>query len=305
MPAVSRTVADIRRFTRHWTRHLGIVRSRLYGTDLSLAEARALFELGQAESLAQGVLRERLGLDKGQLSRLVAKLARCGLVARRPAGRGRSVMLALTEAGSALYREIDARSAEEVGALVATLTGAERADLAAALETVTRLLPGGDAPAPVTIRPHGIGDIGWIIHRHGVLYAREYGWTIDFERAVAEIGAAFLRDFDAATDRCLVAERNGRIVGSATVVRQDAAMAKLRLVYVEPELRGTGLGRRLVEASMDAARAAGFRSMTLWTNDVLLPARALYERLGFRLTAREPHRSFGADLVGETWEREL
>jgi GNAT superfamily N-acetyltransferase len=157
----------------------------------------------------------------------------------------------------------------------------------------------------VTIRQHRVGDMGWIVHRHGVLYAQEYGWDITFEGAVARIAADFIANFDPAHDRCLVAEMGGRIAGSATVVRLDDATAKLRIVYVEPWARGHGLGERLVGECMDFARDAGFVTMKLWTNDVLLPARRLYERLGFRLVEAKPHRSFGVDLVGETWERAL
>ena len=157
----------------------------------------------------------------------------------------------------------------------------------------------------VTIREHRIGDLGWIVHRHGVIYAEEYGWDITFEGVVAQIAADFIKHFDPARERCLVAEANGAIAGSATVVRLDDETAKLRIVYVEPSARGLGLGRRLVTGCMDFARGAGYRRMKLWTNDVLLPARRLYERLGYTLVESEPHRSFGKDLVGEIWERGL
>jgi GNAT superfamily N-acetyltransferase len=159
--------------------------------------------------------------------------------------------------------------------------------------------------AQVTIREHRIGDLGWVVHRHGVLYAEEHGWDITFEAAVAEIAASFIRNFDPARERCLMAEIDGRIAGSATIVKLDESTAKLRIVYVEPWARGHGVGRRLVEECMAFARAAGYARMKLWTNDVLAPARRLYERLGFRLEESRPHHSFGVDLVGETWAREL
>jgi GNAT superfamily N-acetyltransferase len=157
----------------------------------------------------------------------------------------------------------------------------------------------------VTIREHRVGDLGWVVHRHGVLYAAEYGWDITFEGAVAEIAAQFIKNFDPARECCLMAEIDGRIAGSATLVKLDDATAKLRIVYVEPWARGRGVGRRLVEELMAFARGAGYIRMKLWTNDVLLPARRLYERLGFALIESEPHRSFGVDLVGEIWAREL
>jgi GNAT superfamily N-acetyltransferase len=165
--------------------------------------------------------------------------------------------------------------------------------------------PPAAAKPVVTIRQHRIGDLGHVVSRHGVLYAEEYGWDITFEGAVAEIAAAFLKNHDPARERCLMAEIDGAIAGSATVVRLDDATAKLRIVYVEPWARGHGLGERLVTDCMDFARGAGYARMRLWTNDVLTPARRLYERLGFRLIESEPHRSFGVDLVGEIWERAL
>jgi GNAT superfamily N-acetyltransferase len=160
-------------------------------------------------------------------------------------------------------------------------------------------------PGDVTLREHRVGDLGWIVHRHGKLYADEYGWDITFEAAVAEIAAGFIRNFDPRCERCFIAEIDGRIAGSATVVKLDPATAKLRMVYVEPWARGHGVGRKLVDACMDFTRSAGYINMKLWTNDVLLPARRLYERLGFVMIDSKPHHSFGVDLVGETWERVL
>jgi GNAT superfamily N-acetyltransferase len=163
----------------------------------------------------------------------------------------------------------------------------------------------GAALADITLRPHRPGDIGWVIHRHGVLYSAEYGWDATFEALVAKVAAAFVEEFRPGRDRCWIAERHGKIVGSAFVVEASVAVAKLRLVYVEPEMRGQGLGRRMVQEAIAFARGAGYSRMTLWTNDVLLPARALYEREGFVKVAEERYRGFGHELTGETWEREL
>lgn len=299
------TTAAIRHFTREYTRRLGVIRDQPYGEDLSLTEARVLFELAQQDGISQATLGRLLGLDKGYVSRIVRSFVRRGLIAGSLPGQGRTRLLKLTETGRLLFDRINSRSAREVTALVSPLTEPQRRQLTDAMATIKRLLMPADGLPEIVIRPHGIGDIGWIIHRHAILYAWEYGWNIDFEQAVARIGANFLKNFDPATDQCLVAERGGQIVGSATVVRLDAATAKLRIVYVEPEMRGSGLGRRLVEGCIAFAREAGYHRMVLWTNDVLTPARKLYERLGFRLTASEPHHSFGVDLVGETWERDL
>jgi GNAT superfamily N-acetyltransferase len=160
-------------------------------------------------------------------------------------------------------------------------------------------------PSDVQLRPPRPGDIGWVIHRHGAIYAAEYGWDITFEALVAKVAGEFIEKFDNRTDCCYIAERDGVILGSAFVVATDPSTAKLRLVYVEATERGTGLGRRLVEACMTFARQAGYKRMTLWTNDVLVPARRLYESLGFTLVSSEPHHSFGVDLISETWERDL
>lgn len=157
----------------------------------------------------------------------------------------------------------------------------------------------------VTLRTHRVGDVGWVIHRHAVLYAQDYGWNGEFEAMVAGIGAQFIRDFDPAREVCWIAEIDGRIVGSAFVVRQDDEVAKLRLVYVEPAARGAGVGRQLVRAAIAFAREKGYRRMTLWTNDILHAARRIYETEGFSLVAEERHHSFGVDLVGQNWERGL
>jgi GNAT superfamily N-acetyltransferase len=162
-----------------------------------------------------------------------------------------------------------------------------------------------DATKTTTLRAHRPGDMGWVIHRHGVIYHAEYGWDASFEAMVARVAAEFIEGFDGRCERCFIAERDGRILGSAFVVKKTDEVAKLRLVYVEASERGTGLGRQLVEACLTFAREAGYRRMSLWTNDVLLPARALYVRLGFTMTHQDPYRAFGRDLVGETWERDL
>lgn len=161
------------------------------------------------------------------------------------------------------------------------------------------------AADPLVLRPHRAGDIGWVIHRHGALYHQEFGWDIGFEALVARIGADFIESYDPARMCCRIAERGDRIVGSAFVVPDGMDTAKLRLVYVEPGERGQGTGRQLVEACMAFARAAGYQRMTLWTHDILVDARRLYQRLGFALTASEPITAFGQSMISETWARNL
>ncbi|HWA80346.1 MAG TPA: helix-turn-helix domain-containing GNAT family N-acetyltransferase, partial [Acetobacteraceae bacterium] len=230
-----------------------------------------------------------------------------GLIVRSPsAADGRQAVLSLTEAGRAAFAPLDQRSREQVAAMLGPLDPEQTERLTRAMASVEELL--GErpaAPAPVLLRPHQIGDIGWIVHRQALLYAQEYGWDETYEALAAEIGAEFLRAFDPKRDRAWIAEQGGAIVGSVFVVRVSDEVARLRLLYVEPHARGSGLGRRLVGECIRFARLKGYRKLTLWTNDVLAAARRIYQDAGFTLIAEERHHSFGKDLVGQNWERVL
>lgn len=302
---LDRQIAAVRRFTRFYTRHLGVLREGLLDSPYALTEARVLYELAQAPDLGATELARRLGLDAGYLSRILRRFETEGLLAREPVPEdGRRAVLRLTEAGRDAFAALDAASRGQVRGLLAALPDPARRRLVAAMRTVEALLD-RDAAAPWLIRPLGPGDGGWVVESHGRLYAAEYGWNAEFEALVAEIVAAFLRAHDSAREGGWIAERDGVPVGSVFVVRQDARTAKLRLLLVEPEARGLGIGRRLVEHAIAFARGAGYARMTLWTNDVLVAARRIYEAAGFVCTAREPHTSFGKDLISETWERDL
>jgi GNAT superfamily N-acetyltransferase len=212
----------------------------------------------------------------------------------------------LTPLGRAAFAPLDHRSQDEIGAMLGVLPAPAQKRLVEDMAEIETLLGEQPAPAvPYILRPHRPGDLGWIVHRHGALYAAEYGWDGSFEALVAEIAAKFLRDSDAQRERCWIAERDGEILGSVLVVLQSDDLAKLRLLLVEPKARGLGIGRRLVEECLSFARHAGYVRMTLWTNDVLHAARHIYEQAGFRLTVEEPHHAFGKDLVSQTWERDL
>jgi len=302
-------VAALRRFSRFYTRRIGLLHEGLLGGPLSLTEARLVYELAQRDATTARDLGAELELDSGYLSRLLRGLEERGLIARRPSDTdGRVVLLSLTPAGRDAFAFMDARSRDEVGAMLGRLSEADRRRLTAALATTERLLGGRpDQPgaAPYMLRPPRPGDMGWVVHRHGALYAQEYGWDESFEALVAEIVAGFLRGFDPRRERCWIAEREGQIVGSVLAVRESEEVVKLRLLYVEPEARGLGIGRRLVDECIRFAREVGYRRLMLWTNDVLVPARRIYQAAGFRLIAEEPHRSFGHDLVGQTWELPL
>lgn len=300
-------IAAIRRFSRFYTRRIGVLHEGLLGSPYSLTEGRIIYELARRAALSASEIGADLGLDTGYLSRVLKGLEDKGVLTRSPSPEdARRSLLSLTDDGQAAFALLNARSHDEIGELLDRLPEEARQRLVSALETAETLLSREAAPPPsYLLRPHRPGDIGWVIQRHAELYAEEYGWDISFEALVAEVAGTFLRDFDPAGDCCWIAEMAGERVGSAFVVRQDAETAKLRLVIVDPKARGLGIGARLVEECLRFARLAGYRRMILWTNDVLHAARHIYEKAGFRLILREPHRSFGKDLVGETWERDL
>ena len=304
---LARRVAAMRRFNRFYTRRIGVLQEGLLRSPFSLAEARVLYELAQRERPTASELLQELDLDAGYLSRILGSFEGRGLVEKRPSpADGRQILLRLTPAGRKAFAPLDARARREVGVLLGRLAPTDQGRLVAAMQTIERLL--GDVPddtPPYLLRSHRPGDIGWIVHRHGVLYAQEYGWDERFEALVANIAAAFIDNYDAQRERCWIAEMDGEIVGCVFLVKQTARVAKLRLLLVEPTARGHGIGARLVDECVRFARQAGYRKLVLWTNDVLHAARRLYERAGFRLVRKERHRSFGHALVGETWELAL
>lgn len=300
-------IDTVRRFNRFYTRRIGVLRDGLLGSPYSLAEARLLYEIAHRDGPTAAELGRSLSLDAGYLSRLVRALERNGVVVRtRSAADSRRSHLALTAKGRRAFAMLNSRSNEEVAALLRDLPDAAQGRLVAALETVEAVLDAGSQTrAPFLLRMHQPGDIGWVIGRHGALYAQEYGWDTTFEALVAEIAARFLRNFDPKRERCWIAERDGRNVGSVLLVRKSATVAQLRLLIVEPEARGLGIGRRLVSECERFARQAGYRKIVLWTNGGLDAARHLYEEAGYRLVREEPHHSFGKDLVGQYWELRL
>jgi DNA-binding MarR family transcriptional regulator/GNAT superfamily N-acetyltransferase len=305
-PELETRTEAVRRFTRFYTRRLGVLREGLLDSSFGLTEARLLYEIAHGDGVTASGLATTLELDPGYVSRILRRFREQGLVRRRPCPRDRRAQrLTLTEAGRLAFAPLDQRSREMVFRLIAPLSEASRQRLVEAMRTIEGLLEAGGPENGVSLRPHRPGDMGWIVHRHGALYAQEYGWDESFEALVAEIAASFIKDFDPKRERCWIAEKDGAIVGSVLLVRQSDEEAKLRLLYVEPQARGLGVGRRFVEEAIRFAKAAGYRRLTLWTNDVLAAARHLYAAAGFTLVRREPHRSFGQDLVGEYWELDL
>lgn len=302
------TVAAVRSFNRFYTRAIGVLDRAYLGGPYTLAETRVLYEIALAAETTPGELAAGLGLDPGYLSRILARLARDGLLARRRStADGRSVRLSLTPAGQAFFRDIDARSAALVEGLTDHLPDADQSRLAHALDEARRVLGGGPAAsaAPVTLRPHQPGDMGWITERHAVLYGREYGWGAGIEEVTARICADFLKAFDPARERCWVAERAGERLGSVFLVKETDDVARLRLLLLEPSARGLGLGRRLVDECVAFARAAGYREVVLWTHAVLTAARKIYADVGFRIEETWTHDEFGKEEVSETWRLRL
>jgi DNA-binding MarR family transcriptional regulator/N-acetylglutamate synthase-like GNAT family acetyltransferase len=297
-------VAAVRAFNRFYTRKLGVLDQHLLNSPFSLSEARVLYELAHREELSAKTIGTELGLDPGYLSRILQKFDEDGLLTRRPlASDRRQYQLGLSAKGRQSFAKINRASHDEVAAMLARLPPDHHARLTAAMGTIERLL--GEAPARAVLRDTRPGDMGWVVQSHGVLYAGDYGFDSSFEALVAEIVAKFLTSFDAARERCWIADLDGMPVGSVFLVRHSDDIAKLRLLLVDPAGRGQGLGRRLVDECIAFARACGYRKITLWTQSILLAARKIYQDAGFVLVKSEPHRSFGQNLVGETWERTL
>lgn len=298
--------ASIRAFSRFYTSWLGLLNGNLLGTELGLPAARVLFEVAQAPGVPAVRLAELLGMDGGQLSRVVRSLERRGLVSRRPHPKdGRLKTLRLTASGERQRAQLEARSDEQVDALLESVSDAGRRELAEALSHVRLVL--GDLPRErARLRAHRAGDIGWIIKRHGELYASEYGWNTAFEALVARVAGAFLDDHDRARERCWIAEQAGRRAGSVMLTGSDTPdTCRLRLLLVEPSARGQGIGNQLVKRCLRFAREAGYRRITLWTNNALHAARRIYQGTGFTKIDEQPHERFGPRTIGETWARDL
>jgi DNA-binding MarR family transcriptional regulator/N-acetylglutamate synthase-like GNAT family acetyltransferase len=299
--------AAVRRFNRFYTHRIGVLPEKLLQSPFSLTEVRVLYELAQREQPAAAGIAKDLGLDAGYLSRILRGFETRGLVSRTPSETdARQSLLAFTPKGRKIFEALDKASTQEVSGMLFTLSNEQQNRLVGAMRTIEEILsPTPQPKVPYILRPHQPGDMGWVVQAHGVLYAREYGWNEEFEALVAEIVAKFIRQFDARRERCWIAEREGRNVGCVFLVRESDEEAKLRLLLVDAEARGLGIGKRLVDECIRFARQSGYRRLSLWTNDVLHAARHLYEQAGFRLVEEKRHHSFGRDLVGQTWMLDL
>jgi len=306
MQESSGAIAAVREFNRGYTNLIGLLRGKYLDSPYSLTEARLLFELGRREVSEVADLRRAVDIDPGYLSRILARFESGALITRqRSPGDGRRQVIAPTPAGRSAIASLDARSAEQTGQLIGHLSDAGRQRLLDAMGTITGLLAGSPAPRGYLLRPPQPGDLGWVIQRHGQLYAAEYGWDERFEALVARIVAGYAGGRDPGREAAWIAEVDGGPAGCVFCVAKDDTTAQLRLLLVEPRARGLGIGARLVDEVLRFAGAAGYTSITLWTNDVLDGARRLYQRAGFTLDDESPHRCFGADLVQQNWSRPL
>src|SRR5579871_1675937 len=306
-PISEQDIAAFRAFTRFYTRKLGVLDQHLLKSPFSLSEARVLYELAHQDEPIAKDIGGALGLDPGYLSRIVQRFEDDGLISRKPLEQDRrQVRLSLTARGRQAFAKIDRASHEEVAAMLRVQSNDDRRRLTGAMAAIEQLLePGKRKDPPFVLRSHRIGDIGWVISSQARAYAEDYGWDISYEALVAEIAAQFVRSFDPSCEHCWIAEIDGEPVGSIFLVKASDDIAKLRLLLVEKKARGLGVGRTLTEECVRFAREKGYKKITLWTQSILLAARDIYARAGFRRVAEERHHSFGVDLVGETWELEL
>ncbi len=300
-------VAAVRRFNRFYTRQIGLLQESYLKSQFSLSQVRVLYELAHRERPTATELGRELGLDPGYLSRILRLFEKRGFLKRTPShADGRQSHLFLTARGQAAFAPLNTRSRDEIGSMLHTLSAPEQARLVESMHAIEGILGApSERKVPYLLRPHRPGDMGWVVSRHGALYAQEYGWDETFEALVAGIVKKFIEHYDPKKERCWIAEKDGEPVGSVFVVKQSPTVAKLRLMLVEPKARGLGIGARLVEECVRFAGQAGYRKITLWTNSVLRAARRIYKEAGFRLVHEERHRSFGHDLVGETWDLKL
>jgi len=301
-------VSAVRRFNRFYTRQIGLLDDGLLNSSFSLTQVRTLYELAQREQTTAVELCRDLGLDAGYLSRILAGFQKAGLIEKKDSQQdARQTFLKLTKKGRQAFAPLNARSSEQVSAMLGKLSPAKQSDLIQAMSTIESVLTSEDSrPAAYLLRQHRPGDMGWVVQRHGELYWREYKYDERFEALVAEIVAEFIQKLDPARERCWIAEKDGENVGSIFLVKKSATVAKLRLLLVEPSARGLGIGKRLVEECIPFARDAGYKKIMLWTQSELASARRIYQSTGFKLVAEEKHQSWSRNnLVAETWELTL
>ena len=306
MAACVTDIESVRAFNRFYTKRIGLLREGLLNSPFSLTQARVLFEIGRNPGTRSATLAAELGLDPGYLSRLLQNFERRQLIKRSQSSEDHRVFhLTFTAKGRSEFQRLDSLSREEIAGMLEPLDESRQRHLLDSMTAIRSLLDGTERPAPVHLRPHRAGDIGWVVARHGELYSQEYDFDATFEGLVAEIAGKFLSDFDQQRERCWIAELDRARAGCVFLVKESVTVAKLRLLLVEPWARGHAIGTRLVQECISFARECGYKKLSLWTNDVLHAARQIYLREGFQLVKEEHHHSFGCDLVGQFWELNL
>ena len=308
--ALPNAIDAVRRFNRFYTRRIGVLHEGFLNSPFSLTEGRVLYELAHLDRPTAAAIGANLDLDAGYLSRILTRFHKRKLIEKKPSETdARQTLLGLTRRGREAFAPLEVRSAEQVRSTLKSLSLNDQGRVIEAMETIENLLGGADKEgrpqAAYLLRPHQTGDMGWVVHRQGVLYGEEYGYDEMFEALCAEIVAKFVQHYDARRERCWIAERDGEIVGSVFLVAASRTVAKLRLLFVEPWARGLGIGGRLVSECVRFARLAGYKKMILWTQSELDAARHIYKKAGFHVIHKKRHHSFSKDLVAETWEMEL
>lgn len=307
MTELDRRIDAVRRFNRFYTKKIGVLQEGLLKSPFSLTQLRILYELAYRQNLKAAELSNDLNLDPGYLSRILGDFEKRGLIERKQsADDARESLLTLTKKGADAFAPLNVRSHDEMAEMLSGLSPTQQNRLLESMESIENLLNIKDEEkVSYILRPHQPGDMGWVIYRHGVLYSQEYGWDEQFEALVASICVKFLQKFDSKRERCWIAEKDGQIVGSVFLVKHTKKIAQLRMLYVEPFTRGLGIGRRLVDECIRFSRQTGYKKIILWTQSNLSAARHIYEATGFKILKKEPHHSFGHDLVSEIWELEL
>lgn len=306
--SLSEKIESVRRFNRFYTKQIGVLNEGLLESPFSLSEARVIYEIANRENATATELVNELRLDAGYLSRMARDFEERKLIDKKPSKiDARQSVLSLTARGRKEFEKLNQLSRNQIEGILNGLPPAEQNRLLAAMKTIEEIL--GAEPKSekfsYLLRPPQAGDLGWVVQCNGALYAQEYGWDETYEALVAQIVADFVKNYDPKKERCWIAEKDGENVGAVFLVKDSDSAAKLRLLIVDPKARGLGIGKRLVDECSRFARQAGYKKITLWTNNVLLAARGIYQKAGYKLVKAENHHSFGQDLVGETWELEL
>jgi DNA-binding MarR family transcriptional regulator/GNAT superfamily N-acetyltransferase len=304
-------IAAVRRFNRFYTRQIGVLRKTYLDSSYSLGELRVLYEIARGDSPTASEIGRALDLDAGYLSRVLRNFENRGLIRRKAsASDARQSHLALSARGRKTFAPLERRSQRNTDAMLGKLESVDQARLIAAMSTIETLLGGASQAEPRAVRRYKLrapvpGDFGWIVKRHGELYAKEYQWTEPFEGLCAQIVADFVNNYDPKRERCWIAEMDGENVGTVMLVKDTSSVARIRLLLVDPRARGLGLGARLTDECIRFARRAGYKKATLWTHSVLTAARHIYQKAGFRLMRTERHKSWGRPVVSEHWDLEL